>query len=321
MKKILVTGGAGFIGSYVVNELLNRGYFVRVLDDLSKSIISYKKQKNLEFIKVDLTDKSQSFKYFKGFKRVIHLAAKIGGIGYFHKYPATILKENNKLYNTVFESAAELKYERVVYISSSMVFESTSKFPSKESDIPKIPPPITAYGFSKLIGEVYCKSFYEEFGLPYVIVRPFNAYGVNEFPGDEVGYSHVIPDLIKKILDEQSPLQILGDGKQTRCFTHASDIAKGIVSAAEHPKAINQDFNFGTSEETKMFDLARLIYKLMCGNKPFKYKFVKGFKHDIRRRVPDVSKAAKILRWKPQVKLEKALPGIIKWIEKTTLQV
>lgn len=315
MKKVLVTGGAGFIGSYVVNELLRRGYKVRVLDDLSKSIVSYRQQKNLQFIKIDLTDKRKSFKYFKGFDKCIHLAAKIGGIGYFHKYPAFILNENNKLYATVFESAAELKYKLLVYVSSSMVFESTKHFPSKESDLNKIPLPITAYGFSKLIGEIYCRSFWEEFKLPYIIVRPFNAYGINEAPGDKIGYSHVIPDLIKKILDGQYPVEILGNGRQTRCFTHASDIARGIVMAMENPKAVNNDFNLGTDKETRILDLAKMIFKLIRKGKPFKYKLVPGFKHDVQRRVPDISKARRILGWNPQVELSAALPEIIEWIK------
>lgn len=310
--KVLVTGGAGFIGSEVVKQFLKRGYQVRVADDLSK--LEAKVPKSCEFLKVDLTDKKAALRVMDGIDYCIHLAAKIGGIGYFHKFPATILSENNKMYSAIFEAAVEKKIKRMIYLSSSMVFESTKHFPSSEKDILKIPPPVSAYGFSKLVGEWYCQSFSDEFGLKYTIIRPFNAYGINEAPGDEVGYAHVIPDLIKKILSGQYPLELLGNGRQTRCFTHVSDIAGGIIAAMESKKAENEDFNIGSEKEIKMIDLAKLLWKKCNIKKPFKVKYVTGFKYDIKRRVPSSRKAAKILDWKPERKLEKELPVIIEWV-------
>lgn len=312
--KVIVTGGAGFIGSEVVNQLLGKGYQVRIADDLSKKEAQV--PSNCEFLRMDLTDKNQALKAMQNMDYCIHLAAKIGGIGYFHKYPATILSENNKIYAAVFEAAVAKKIKRIIYLSSSMVFESTNNFPSKEEDIYTIPPPVSSYGFSKLVGELYCRAFKEELGLNYTIIRPFNAYGINETPGDEVGYAHVIPDLIKKILSGQYPLEILGDGKQTRCFTHVSDIAKGIILAMESPKAINEDFNIGLEKEIKIIDLAKLIFKLCKINKPFKVKFGPTFQYDIQRRMPSSKKAGKILGWKPKRKLEKELPMIIEWVKK-----
>lgn len=316
MKKktrVLVTGGAGFIGSEVVKQLLGRGYWVRVVDDLSKQ--EFKVPYGCSFMKLDLTDKASARRAMKGIDYCIHLAAKIGGIGYFHKYPATILSENNKLYSSVFEAAVKSKIKRIIYVSSSMVFESTKLFPSKEKDIRLIPPPITSYGFSKLIGEQYCVAFKEEFNLDYTICRPFNAYGINEAPGDDVGYAHVIPDLIKKCLKGQYPLEILGDGKQTRCFTHVSDIARGIIMTMESSKAVNQDFNLGSNKEMKMTDLARTIFSLCVPDKKFSVKYVPGFEYDIKKRIPSNLKAKKILNWSPKVKLENELPEIINWIK------
>jgi len=312
---VLVTGGAGFIGSEVVKQLLARKYKVIVADDLSKK--EAKVPPECEFVKVDLTNKKDTVKIFKGVDYCIHLAAKIGGIGYFHKYPATILSENNKLYSSVFEAAVENKIKRIVYISSSMVFESTTSFPSKEEDVRQIPPPITSYGFSKLIGEQYCIAFKEEYGLNYVICRPFNAYGINEAPGEEVGYAHVIPDLIKKCLQGQYTLELLGDGNQTRCFTHVSDIARGIIMAMESEKAINEDFNLGSEKEMKMIDLAKVIFNLCVPNKEFKVKLVKGFRYDVKRRVPSSQKAKKLLDWEQEVTLKDELPKIVKWIKTT----
>ncbi len=317
--KVLVTGGAGFIGSEVIRQLLDKGYRVRVADDLSKKEAGggsvTKVPPDCEFFKVNLTDKDQALKAMHGMDYCIHLAAKIGGIGYFHKYPATILSENNKMYSSVFEAAAEKRIKRIIYLSSSMVFESTNIFPSKETDILKIPPPISSYGFSKLMGEWYCHAFKDQYGLKYSIIRPFNAYGINEKPEQEIGYAHVIPDLINKILDGQYPLELLGDGNQTRCFTHVSDIAKGIIMVMESNKAENQDFNIGSEKEIKMINLAKIIFKLCKVKKPFKLKFMAGFKYDIKRRVPSSKKIREILGWKEEKKLEKELPKIIEWVK------
>lgn len=316
--KVLVTGGAGFIGSEVVKQLLGSGYSVRVADDLSK--LEAKIPAGCEFFQVDLTNKQSALKVMQGIDYCIHLAAKIGGIGYFHKYPATILSENNKMYSAVFEAAAENKIKRIIYLSSSMVFESTNSFPSKEEDLIKIPPPVSAYGFSKLVGEWYCKAFKDEFDLDYTIIRPFNAYGINEAPGEEVGYAHVIPDLIKKILSGQYPLELLGDGQQTRCFTHVSDIARGIILALESDGATSEDFNIGSEKEIKMIDLAKLLWRVCNMKKPFKVKYIPGFQYDIKRRVPFSKKASMLLGWKIQKRLEDELPEIIAWIKRSKIK-
>lgn len=312
MKKILVTGGCGFIGSEVVSQLVGKGYQVRVVDNLSKPESRVKK--GYEFLNLDLANKEQAEQAFAGMDCCVNLAAKIGGIGYFHKYPATILSENNKIYSATFEAAVRAGIERMVYVSSSMVFESTDRFPSRESDLPKIPPPVSAYGFSKLSGEWYCHAFCEEYGLKYSICRPFNAYGANEFPGEEVGYAHVIPDLIRKVLGGQYPLELLGDGQQTRCFTHVKDLADGIITVLGAKEAENEDFNIGTDRETKMIDLARMVWQLSGQKKKFEVKFVPGFKYDIKRRVPDVSKMKELLDWKAKISLEEGLPEVIDWL-------
>lgn len=312
-KRFLITGGAGFIGSEITRQLLDSGYYVRVADNLSK--YNHQIDSRAEFAKVDLTDKKATDKVFKNIDICINAAAKIGGIGYFHKYPATIFSENNKIYSNTFEAAQKAKIERMVYISSSMVFESTTRFPSKEEDVYKILPPITAYGFSKLTGEWYCRAFWDQYKLPYSICRPFNAYGIHELPEEEPGYAHVIPDLIRKILNNQYPLEILGDGQQTRCFTHVSDIARGVIAIAKSANGKNQDFNIGSDQEVKIIDLARKIWHLIKIGKPFRAKFVKGFQYDIKKRVPDVQKIKKLINWKPQVNFEDGLKEVIKWLK------
>jgi nucleoside-diphosphate-sugar epimerase len=305
---ILVTGGCGFIGSEVVRQLLAKGYEVRVVDNMSKP--SSRVPDGCQFVQADLAEPQAAGEAFRGVRVCINLAARIGGIGYFHRYPATIMSENNRIYSSTFEAAVEHGIERMVFMSSSMVFESATHFPSKEEDLPKLPPPFTAYGFNKLIGEWYCRAFFEQHRLRYSICRPFNAIGPEE-AGEEVGEAHVIPDLIKKIRDGQYPVELLGDGKQTRCFTHVRDIARGVVMVMESEKAVNEDFNLGTSDEITMLELARKIFAMCVPGKPFEAKFVKGFPSDIRRRVPDGSKALRVLGWKPEITLDDALREVL----------
>lgn len=302
---ILVTGGAGFIGSTVVRELLARKHRVRVVDNMSKP--SSRVPEGVEFIRADLVDREATRQAMRGVRACINLAARIGGIGYFHRLPATILSENNGIYSSTFEAAVEHKIERMIFVSSSMVFESAHSFPSREDELLKLPPPFTAYGFSKLIGEWYCRAFHDQYGLPYTICRPFNAIGPEEEAGDEVGEAHVIPDLIKKVLSGQHPLELLGDGKQTRCFTHVRDIARGVVDALESDKAVNEDFNLGISDEITMLELARRIHQQIAPERPFEVKFVPGFASDIRRRVPDGTKAKRLIGWEPRISIDEGL--------------
>jgi nucleoside-diphosphate-sugar epimerase len=312
-KRVIVTGGAGFIGSEVTRQLVQLGYDVRVIDDLSKE--GHEVPPGVDFQRADLTTPGVAEELFAGYSACLNLAAKIGGIGYFHQYPATILSENNKLYSMTFEAAVTHKFERMVYVSSSMVFESATTFPSHESDLAKIPPPVSAYGFSKLSGEWYCHAFSDQYQLPYTICRPFNAYGVNEYPGEDIGYAHVIPDLTKKILDGQRPLELLGDGQQTRAFTHVRDIARGIITALESDRAVNEDFNISARQETKIVELAEAIFKICAPGETFEWTSAPAFTYDIRRRIPDTSKAKEVLGFESQVGLEEGLREVVDWLK------
>ncbi len=317
-ERIIVTGGCGFLGREVVAQLVARGDEVIVLDDLSKPESAF--PAGAQLVRHDLTDTKGSRDLFKSARKCIHLAAKIGGIGYFHRHPATILSDNDKIYASVFEACAHYDYERIVYFSSSMVFEKALRFPSKESDLSSTPAPLSAYGFSKLSGEWYCHAFWDERKLPFSIVRPFNAYGVNEAPGEEVGDAHVIPDLVKKLLEGQDPIEILGDGRQTRCFTHVSDIARGAILVLDSPKAMNEDFNISSPEETTMIDLAKLIWELVRGKAtPFRVKHLQAWTHDVQRRVPDVTKAREVLGFEAGVRLRDELPAVIDYVKAQAL--
>ncbi|MFC1625824.1 NAD-dependent epimerase/dehydratase family protein [Patescibacteria group bacterium] len=307
---VLVTGGAGFLGREVVKQLVEMGYRVRVVDLLKKP----SKFPGNEYIKGDLTDPKIVKKSFRKIDYCIHLAAKTGGIGYYHKYPGTIINGNNRLYSSVFEAAVKYKLKRIIYTSSSLVYGSTGKFPIKEIHLGKYPSPASSYGFSKLVGEYYCRFYWEEFGLPYTICRLFNLYG--PIPLDGIVFSHVIPDIAKKIISGQYPVEILGDGNQTRCFTHVEDTARGIILAMRSLKAKNEDFNLGSNQEVKILDLAKMIFKYCYPRKKFKFVLKDAYKMDVTRQTPVFEKAKKVLGWEPTKRLESELPYIIGEIKK-----
>ena len=178
---------------------------------------------------------SEARRAIRGCTHVIHLAAIVGGIANFHKLPFTLSEVNHGLYNAVFRAAIDEGVERFTYVSSSMVFEHATEFPTTEEHLAQCPPPRSAYGWSKLAGEVYCRAAHDEFALPYTICRPFNAYGPGEMPEAEPGIAHAVPDLLRKSLAGLRPLPIFGSGEQTRTLTHIDDIADGIVTAMGHP--------------------------------------------------------------------------------------
>lgn len=310
-ERVIVTGGCGLIGRAVVAQLLERGHEVAVLDNLSKE--GGRVLDGAAFDLIDLREEEAARSAFAGFDSCVNLAALIGGIGYFHRLPADILADNDRIYAATFRAAAVAKMRRMVFVSSSMVYESAERFPTREEDLLRTPPPVTAYGFSKLAGEYYCRAFREQYGLPFTIIRPFNAYGPDEAAGEEIGAAHVIPDLIRKVLGGQDPLELLGDGSQTRCFTHVRDIARGIAIALESPAAADEDFNLSTAVETRILDLASMIWQRCRPGQAFRVQSVPSFRYDVQRRVPDVAKAAQRMGWHAEIGLEEGLDEVVRW--------
>jgi nucleoside-diphosphate-sugar epimerase len=313
-RQVLVTGGAGFIGHRLVAHLVENGAKVTVVDDLSKGEMENLKPyiKNVKFKQRDLLELTSVKRLLKGMDFCFHLAAKIGGIGYFHKLPATSLRDNSIINLNLWDAARESN-TKMICLSSSMVFERTKTFPTPEIAVTTSAPPLTGYGFSKLMAEYIAKTYYEEFGIEYIIIRPFNAYGPGEVPGDYIGYAHVIPDLVKKVLSDQYPLEILGSGKQTRSYTYVDDIADGILYFSKRAK--NDDFNIASGQETTVVDLAKIIWKLCERKKPIRFKHVTPFEYDVERRVPDVSKA-KSFGWVARTSLESGLKTTIDYLRK-----
>ena len=318
MPKVLVTGGVGTIGTAVVKRLIRDAEWeVRVSDQ--REAPDWMREA-CEVHTGDLREVSGALDALGDATHVIHLAAIVGGIGNFHKYPHTLLEMNTGLYNGVFRAALERDVERFTYVSSSMVFENAQQFPTTEEYIVDTPIPTSAYGFSKLAGEFYCRAAHDEHGLRYTICRPFNAYGPGEMPVDEPGIAHMVPDLIKKVLDGQKPLQIFGSGAQTRTITHIDDIAEGIVTATAHPAAENEDFNISNDEEMTVAEIARIIWE-ECGEDPaeFELEHLPSFEVDVQRRWPSVEKARRLIGFETQIGVREGVRQTAAWLRERQL--
>jgi nucleoside-diphosphate-sugar epimerase len=313
VTRVLVTGGAGTIGAAVVRRLLRDGdWEVRVSDQREAPDWM---AGSCELQRGDLRSPDEARAAVSGCSHVIHLAAIVGGIANFHKLPHTLIEMNTGLYNSIFRAALEEPVERLLYVSSSMVFERATVFPTPEEHVHECPAPHSAYGFSKLAGEVYCRALHDEHGLPYTICRPFNAYGPGELPDAEPGIAHAVPDLIRKVQSGQRPLEIFGSGEQTRTLTHVDDIAEGIVTALGHPAAVNEDFNISASDERTIADIARIVWEA-CGRDPseFELRHLPTFEVDVRRRWPSVEKAERLIGWRARIDLDTGIADTVRWL-------
>jgi len=313
VKRVLVTGGAGTIGGAVVRRLLrDPGYEVRVSDQRPAPTWM---REGCEVHTGDLRDLDQARAATEGCSHVVHLAAIVGGIANFHRLPHTLTEVNNALYNAVIRAALDHDVERFAYVSSSMVFERATEFPTTEAHLPDCPVPLSAYGFSKLTGEVYCRAAHAEHDLPYTICRPFNAYGPGEMPDEEPGIAHAVPDLIRKALAGQRPLQIFGSGEQTRTLTHVDDIADGIVTAMSSPAGLGEDFNISAGEELTVTEIARIVWEA-CGLEPgaFELEHLPSFAVDVQRRWPSVAKARELLGWEARIGVRDGIARTVEWL-------
>jgi len=310
---VVVTGGAGFIGKHVVNRLLERGYTVRAVDT-EDALQRQKVDHRAELFPADLRDQDAALAALTRADLCIALAARSSGIAFFNQHPAEMLNDNTRIISNTFEAARRRSLKRLVYISSSCVFDHSASPLATEASLPQSPPPPTGYPFSKLLGEFYCRAYTQQFGLPYTIIRPFNVYGPGELPGPRWGDSHVIPDLTAKILSGQYPLEIFGDGYQTRSFTHVQDIAWGIVVAMESPRATGEDFNLGYPYEVTILQLASILWALCKRDEPFQVKSGPTYSTDVRRRAVDISKAHSLLSWEPVIQLADGLRQYVAWL-------
>ena len=331
-QKVLVTGSAGFIGGYVVEELLDRGYEVVGLDNYSKYgpvQRSYDDHPRYRFVEGDARDVRLMTELATDVDHLIAGAAMIGGISYFHTFAYDLLATNERIIAGTCDAAIaahrEGRLQKVTYLSSSMVFESTEKWPSEEGDERRVPPPLSSYGFQKLAVEYFARAAWDQYALPYTILRPFNCVGIGEqraltdveveSGNVKLAMSHVVPDLVQKVLKGQDPLHVLGDGTQIRHYTYGADLAKGIVAAMEHPDARNDDFNLSTARSTTVQELAEVIWRQIKGpDVPLRLVHDDPFEYDVQRRVPSVEKAKRVLGFEATTSLEDMLAEVIPWI-------
>ena len=330
--KILVTGSAGFIGGYLVQELLDYGYEVVGLDNYSKYgrlEKSYDKHPHYRFVEGDAKDVELLKEFISDCDQVVAIAAVIGGISLFHELAYDLLAENERITAAVFDAALwafkHRRLQKINVMSSSMVFESTSMYPTAEGEQLQCPPPLSTYGFQKLACEYFAKGAFEQYGLPYTIIRPFNAVGIGERRANlekvilsgnvKLAMSHVVPDLVQKVLKGQDPLHILGQGNQVRHYTYAGDLAVGIRLCIESEKSTNDDFNISTAVSSTVLELAQLIWKKVHGERPFRYVSDEPYRYDVQKRVPSVEKAKRILGFEAVTTLDEALDEVIPWIQ------
>jgi UDP-glucose 4-epimerase len=329
--RLLVTGSSGFLGGYIVNELLSRGHEVVGIDNFSKYGEVAKQHDDhprYKLVRGDCKDTELMWSIVQDCDQVIAGAAMIGGISYFHSHAYDLLAENERILAATFDVAIRSfkagRVKKITVISSSMVFESSTVFPSPEGDQLRSAPPRSTYGFQKLAAEYFAAGAWQQYRLPYTIIRPFNCVGVGEgraLGGSEVlsgnvklAMSHVLPDLAQKVLKGQDPLHILGDGTQVRCYTHGRDLGRGIATCVEHLAAVNEDFNLSATRQTTVLELAELVWRSVKDpDLPLRLVSDPPFEHDVQYRVPDVTKAKQRLNFVAEVPLEKAVDEVVAW--------
>jgi nucleoside-diphosphate-sugar epimerase len=335
--KVLVTGAAGFIGGYLVEELLAAGHEVVGLDNFSKyGELRQASQDHPRYRLVvgNATDVELVKQLLRDCDHFVAGAAMIGGISYFHEFAYDLIAENERITAAAFDAAIwahrQARLQKITVLSSSMVFENATEFPTPEDAVRRCPPPSSTYGFQKLAVEYFAQGALEQYGLPFTIARPFNCVGIGErrartdrevLSGNvKLAMSHVVPDLVQKVLKGQDPLHLLGSGNQVRHYTYGGDLAKGIAACIFHDRAANQAFNLSTPVGTTVLELAQLIWRKVHGGgqgaKPFRYVRDAPYPYDVQRRVPDVSKAQREIGFAATTALDEVLDEVIPWIRR-----
>jgi len=305
-KKILVTGGAGFIGSNLVNRLVEEKAEVTVLDDLfSGDIENIDLFEKIRFIKGSVTEYKLIEKLICKIDLVFHLAAR--NIIVSTRSPQLDFEVNARGVFNVLLAAKNHGIERVIYASSTSIYGNPKYLPINEDDNINI---LNPYAASKLTGENYCFAFYETFKVPIVILRYSNVYGINQNPANP--YSGVVSKFFDSAMKSDAP-HIHGDGEQTRDFTFVEDVVEATLLAAISPKAEGEVFNVGSGIETSVNQLARMILKLN-GNNIVPIHIDRRDIDNIRRRVLNIEKIRKTLRWIPATTLEKGLEKTFEWL-------
>ena len=307
-KKCLVTGGAGFIGSHLVDDLMKTGCKVRVLDNLANgkldNISQHSSNQNFEFMRGSITHPIDVERAMEGIDIVFHLACL--GVRHSIAHPFENHRVNAEGSLLVLDAAHRAKVDRVLYCSSSEVYGTAEYVPMPESHPTH---PCTVYGAGKLAGEAYARAYYKTYGMPTTIVRPFNTYGPRSHHEGDAG--EMIPKSIVRALNGQ-PVIVFGDGSQTRDFTYVKDTARALVAAAESDTMIGKTLNIGCNFEISIKDLAYKITE-MVSNPESKIVFTPQRPGDVLRLFADPRKFIDLCAWQPKVSFDKGLTKTIEF--------
>jgi nucleoside-diphosphate-sugar epimerase len=320
-KRVVVTGGASFIGSHLVEQLVELGSEVVVVDDLSSGTMANlsKVSQSIDFVNADLRDQMAAFKSVENAEIVFHLANIHGGRGFIESHPGEI-SQNFLIDGNVFLAAKEAGVERVCYTSSACVYptglqtldsKSTSRYLSEEMADPFLEGGANAdgvYGWAKFMGELALKSYYDQFGLKGVSCRLFTVYGPRE------NESHAIIAFIAKALLKQEPFEIWGSGKQDRNFTYVDDVVQGLLLATEKITDASS-INIGTDEITTVYDAAQMVCEIV-GHNPKEYFFDISKPEGVAARAASTKKSMEVLGWAPATKFADGIRETINWYSK-----
>ena len=309
-KNVLVTGGNGFIGSFVVERLLKDGANVSIASRTQKKFLTHV-ENDIKFVKCDLLNKNDALNACKDQDFVFHLASRVAGIGYNIEHSGTMMTENSIMSLNMLDAARKSSIERYQYISSTCVYPREASIPTPEGEgmLGDPEPSNLGYGWAKRVGELQAKMHAKEFGMKVSIIRPMNAYGPRDDFDPET--SHVIPALIRKIINAKTEVSIWGSGNQTRSFVYVDDVARGMLIALEKLTAPDP-INIGTNEEIKIKDLVSMIVNI-TGRNDLQIKYDKTKPEGQLRKTADTKKAEELIQYKPKYSLEEGLKHTIDW--------
>ena len=309
-KNVLVTGGNGFVGSFVVERLLKEGANVSVVSRTRKKFLSHI-ENDVKFVKGDLLNRDDALKACKDQDFVFHLASRVAGIGYNIEHSGTMMTENSIMSLNMLDAARESNVERYQYVSSTCVYPREASIPTPEGEgmLGDPEPSNLGYGWAKRVGELQAKMHAKEFGMKVSIIRPMNAYGPRDDFDPET--SHVIPALIRKIINAKTEVSIWGSGNQTRAFVYVDDLARGMLMTLE--KLTTPDpINIGSNEEIKIKDLVSMIVKI-TGRNDLQIKYDTTKPEGQLRKTASTKKAEELIQFKPKYSLEEGLKHAVDW--------
>jgi nucleoside-diphosphate-sugar epimerase len=338
--RVLLTGAAGFIGGYLIPELLEAGHEVIGVDNLAtygRPRRAFEDHPRYRFVVGDATDVDLMRALATDVDQIVAAAGLVGGSSTFAELAYDLLATNERLVAATFDAAIDARLdghlERIVVLSSSLVYESTAIFPTPEGAQLVSPPPSSTFGFQKLASEYFAKGAWEQYRLPYTILRLSNVVGIGapRAPGTtpaidgllrrpgagelRLALDNTVQELALQALEGRDPIHIRGSGGQIRPFTHAADAARGIRLAMEADAGHNNDFNVSTAEATSVIDLASRVWRTVHGpDRPFHVVSDEPAAYDVPIRTPDVRKARALLGFEATTTLDEMIEEVVGWI-------